>query len=170
MVDQPQKSDKRVVIVGGGFSGTTIAERLWNNAHVTLIDKKDHFEYFIINFRVLIKQHNYDEISIKYEDYRKAHNNVFDFIQGTLTTVNKDDSITLTKADGSTQNIPYDVLIIATGFAYNEPIKSSQLTTDERKAYFDKETQKLEAAKSILVVGSGPAAMELAGEFAVAYP
>ena len=135
MVDQPQKFDKKVVVVGGGFAGTTIAERLWNNAHVTLVDKKDHFEYFITNFRLLIKTNDFDQISVAYEDIRKAHNNVFDFVQGALTTVNTDDTITITKEDGSTQQIPYDILIISTGFSYNDPIKSDHLKAEERRKH-----------------------------------
>ena len=102
MVEQPQKYDKRVLVIGGGFAGMTIAERLWNHAHVTLIDKKDHFEYFVTNIKILVKDNDFGSISIPFEEIRTAHNNAFDFVQGALTIVNKDDTITITKDDGST--------------------------------------------------------------------
>jgi len=63
------------------------------------------------------------------------------------------------------------VLVIATGFAYSEPIKgASSVTTETRRAQLQSHTDKVSSAQSILVVGGGAVAIELMGEFACAFP
>ncbi|CAI5516944.1 unnamed protein product [Closterium sp. Naga37s-1] len=66
-------------------------------------------------------------------------------------------------ADGSA--VPYDVLVICTG---SEPYTTT--TRDDRLKFYAQESEKLKAAKSVVVVGGGPSGVELAGEILTDMP
>lgn len=54
--------------------------------------------------------------------------------QAKLTKVNKDNTITVTLANGTTENIGFDILALCTGASYSAPIKNENaLTLDDRK-------------------------------------
>jgi NADH dehydrogenase FAD-containing subunit len=80
---------------------------------------------------------------VPYSTSREGHGNNFDYIQGELTTVNKDNTITIKAPNGSTKSVPYDYLVIATGFKYSTPYKNdANRQLKDRKtevnSYYDK--------------------------------
>jgi len=106
------------------------------------------------------------------------------FFQYHLKKVNEDNTITV-EAPASTDTpggggigepatkelvIKFDVLVLCTGFTYEEPIKNVKAVTLEARKRSHKEFyEKIEKAKSILLVGGGVVGIELAGELAVKY-
>lgn len=129
------KFNKKVVVVGGSFAGMTIAESLWDYFEVTLVDMKDFFEFNPANLRCAVDDQWIDNICLPYSDIVNGHPGKFNFVQGKLTKVNKENTIELTRADGSLQTLDYDFLVLATGFFYDQPVKDEKsLTIHERKA------------------------------------
>jgi NADH dehydrogenase FAD-containing subunit len=91
---QAVKHNKHIVIVGGSFAGFTVAMALWNNFRVTIIDKKEYFENTTLLPRCMIDENLFTEkLYYSFNESRKRHNNAFDFIQGELTTVNRNNTI-----------------------------------------------------------------------------
>lgn len=58
--------DKKVVIVGASFAGLSVAEKLWDQFDVTIVDKNDYFEYICTNTRSIVEDEHMDEITLSY--------------------------------------------------------------------------------------------------------
>jgi hypothetical protein len=56
----PVKHGKNIVIVGGSLSGYNVAGALYNDHHVTIIDKRDHFDFFVCIPRAYAVKNYYD--------------------------------------------------------------------------------------------------------------
>lgn len=64
----------------------------------------------------------------------------------------------------SGSQLEFDVLIIASGSKWSDPIGSTYKFGDNYKAHFEKEATKIEKAKHILFIGGGFVNSEIAGE------
>lgn len=96
------------------------------------------------------------------------------FKHGRLTNVlAEENAIEIETPDGSTEKVTYDVLVLATGGAYQLPWRADadKLASleDRAKECEDFRQQVLNASK-ILCVGSGPTAVEVAGYTKETYP
>ena len=67
--------DKKVLIVGASFSGMAIAERLWDQFEVTIIDKNDYFEYSCTGSKSLVENEHLDHTTSNYSLLFRAHHN-----------------------------------------------------------------------------------------------
>lgn len=92
-------------------------------------------------------------------------------VHGTLTGADLDArTVTVELPDGSSTEVPYDVLVIATGVAngfWRRPVLQSadDIGDDLRMPH-----EKLSAAKSVMIVGGGAAAVSSAAQIANAWP
>ncbi|XP_014494217.1 apoptosis-inducing factor homolog A-like [Vigna radiata var. radiata] len=149
-------AEKKVVIVGGGVAGATLAKNIQNQANVTLIDPKEYFEIPWASLRGLVEPSFAERIVINHREYFKKG----DLVVSSAVNITETEVFT---ADG--QQIAYDYLVIATGHA--EPIPK---TRTERLDQYKAENAKIKSASSILIVGGGPTGVELAAEIAVDFP
>ena len=98
------KLNKHVVIVGGSYAGFNLAIELYDILNVTIIDKRPFFENTTLLPRCMVDENLYTEkLVFNFDEAQKMHHNKFNFIQGSLTTVNRGNSITITRPDGQTQ-------------------------------------------------------------------
>ncbi|XP_059431137.1 uncharacterized protein LOC132164619 [Corylus avellana] len=151
-----EAASRRLVIIGGGVAGSFLAKSFQFQADVTLIDPKEYFEIPWASMRAMVDPSIAKRSVINHRDY---------FTNGQLvisSAVNVTETEVMT-ADG--QLIPYDFLVIATG--HSEPVPESKT---ERLNQYKAESQKINSASSILIVGGGPTGVELAGEIAFDYP
>ncbi|TYI48691.1 hypothetical protein E1A91_D13G264400v1 [Gossypium mustelinum] len=149
-------SKRRVVVVGGGIAGSILARSIQFNADLTLIDPKEYLEIKWAQLRSKVEPSFAERAVVNYRDF---------FSNGriiTSTAINITENEVLT-ADG--QHIGYDYLVIATGHSDNVPVSKT-----ERLHYYDAENQKIQSARSILIVGGGPSGVELAGEISTDFP
>jgi sulfide dehydrogenase [flavocytochrome c] flavoprotein chain len=112
----PDKKGQRVVVVGAGWSGLTIAKYLKKyNADfdVVLIDKKDQFVSCPISNVWMAGQVNLDFLTHSYID--AARNNNYLFLNATALELDRD-SKTLFTTIGA---IEYDYLVLAPGIDYD---------------------------------------------------
>ncbi|XP_072032901.1 ferroptosis suppressor protein 1-like [Amphiura filiformis] len=150
--------DKHVVIVGGGYAGTAMANDLKEKCKITLIDPKDSFHHTIGGLRALVEDGYSNLIFIPYAPtYGES------FQQGKVVSIDTTaKKVVLETGD----EISYDYLVLATGTTGHFPAKLEFSVTDSSKAietynsYFDK----INAAKDIVIIGGGPVGVELAGE------
>lgn len=170
----------KVVIIGGGFAGLHLAQKL-NKSHysVTLIDKQNHHQFQPLFYQVASSAIEPSNISFPYRKiFQKSKN--FDYILGEVIQINSDKNTIET----SVGEITYNQLIIATGCdtnyfgneklkQYSLPMKTTQeaikirnsiLLNFERYRFYSDEEK--EAALNIVIVGAGPTGVELSGAFA----
>ncbi|CAD6258133.1 unnamed protein product [Miscanthus lutarioriparius] len=146
----------RVVIVGGGIAGALLAKTLQNHADVVLIDPKEYFEIPWANLRAKVDPAAVERTVIPHSDYL-THAKVV-----TAFAVGVDDSVVLTSIGRA---VAYDFLVIATGRTCNRPQKQS-----ERLEMFQHDKERIDGARSVLIVGGGPIGVELAAEIVMKSP
>ena len=163
-------SSKRVVIAGLGDSGVLTAIRLARHADVVGISAKP----------ALVSGQELGWRLSRPDDWARANWIPFDrfrgldrvrTVHGTLTGVDlASRTVFIKRDDGSTQNEPYDALIISTGVTngfWRQPNlqSASEIGADLRSAH-----DHLAAARSVIVVGGGAAAVSSAANLARTWP
>jgi apoptosis-inducing factor 2 len=151
---------KKVVIIGGGFTGAYCAKELQNSFNVTLIDTKNYFEFTPSILRTLVSPKHSNKIQVEHNDYLKKAK----FIKDKVIEVTEDFVRTNSKKH------KFDYLIIASGSTYNSPIKESGLVITTRSKHLREAYDKLVKSKEILIIGGGLVGVELAGEICTYYP
>ena len=171
---------EKIIIIGGGFAGLQLAKKLNNkNKKVIVLDRVNHHMFQPLFYQVACGRIEPSNISFP---FRKIFQNSRN-IQFRLTEV-KDNIPSLNKVITDEAEFSYDKLVIATGcktnFFGNKDLES--------RAFGMKNTQEaisirnhvlltfekliLEKSRSddgnwnIVIVGSGPTGVELAGAFA----
>jgi NADH dehydrogenase FAD-containing subunit len=150
-----------VVVVGGGYGGYKVAKFLDDVADVTLVDKTDAFMHNVAAWRALVEPKWLDEIFLPYS--RLLANGRF--IQDRVVEA---DGRRVTLASG--QVLEPDYLVLATGSAYPFPAKIDEPDTASAKARALAAHEALSAAERVLLIGAGPAGIELAGEIKTSFP
>lgn len=147
---------RKLVVIGGGVAGSTLAKALQFHADVTLIDAKEYFEIPWASLRAMVEPSFAKRSVFNHREY---------LTNGRIVTSS---AVNITETEVSTadgQQIPYDFLVIATGHSHRGPQSRT-----ERLNQYKAENQKIDSAGSILIVGGGPTGVELAGEIAVDFP
>jgi NADH dehydrogenase FAD-containing subunit len=142
---------KRIVIIGGGFTGTYCAKRLGKNFSVTLIDNKEYFEFTPSILKSIVNPENLKKIQICHKDYLKSG----EFILGNVSEINKGYVVVDKK------KVMFDYLVIASGSAYSIPIKDPKIFIPQRGREISGFSEKIREAKSILIIGGGIVGIEL---------
>ncbi len=171
----------KIIIVGGGFAGLKLARKLNNRKgqKVMLIDKVNHHMFQPLFYQVASGRIEPSNISFPFRKiFQRSHNVQFRMTE--VQTVLPDENKIIT-ADGT---FSYDKLVIATGcrtnFFGNEKMenltfgmKNTQEAISIRNhVLLTFEKLIIERSRSddgnwnIVIVGSGPTGVELAGAFA----
>ncbi|KAJ7151223.1 hypothetical protein C8R46DRAFT_1123597 [Mycena filopes] len=174
-----KKNDDRksIVVVGGGSAGVNIAR--------PLSSKLDPAKYKLVlvnprPFRVLLPAtlravvsdvDNLGTTEAALVPYDKVfHDGNGLFVQDSVTGVHQNAGEASGFLElGSGEQLPYDILILATGLSWPDPIAFPN-SVDEVKTYLTKSHEKFAAAESYLLVGGGAIGCELAGELKDIWP
>ena len=81
--------DKTVVIVGGSYAGWGIAQMLWDNFKVIIIDANEYFQMTPGVIRTPVSEDFIDFVLQPFAKAEKAYAGKFTFKQGFLTEVQK---------------------------------------------------------------------------------
>jgi NADH dehydrogenase FAD-containing subunit len=160
-VTETHGSRPSVVIVGGGFGGIHAAKALDEVADVTLVDPSDTFLHNLASWRALVAPEWLDRIFLPY-DRLLAHGR---FVRDRAVDA---DGTGVTLASG--ERLAADYVILATGSSYPFPAKTDEPDVSVARARFLEAHHALRAAGRALVVGAGPAGLELAGEIKASFP
>lgn len=157
-------SGSHVVIVGGGYGGLTLADKMHGKGNYTLIDIRDCMHHNLGSLRAVAEP----GFSIKtFLPYFPKYSSSFK--QGKVVAVDTDKKVV--KLEGEDSEIPYTHLVFATGSSGPFPGKAelSATSSDLIKKYEDY-AQAVVKAKKIIIIGGGAVGVELAAEIGKEYP
>jgi apoptosis-inducing factor 2 len=150
-----------VVVVGGGYGGINAAKALDDIADVTLVDPTEAFVHSVAAWRALVEPEWLDRIFLPYE-HLLANGR---FVRDRAVEV---DGRRVTLASGDV--LEPDYLVLATGSSYPFPAKTEEPDIASARARLRAAHEALLAADRALIVGAGPAGLELAGEIKAFFP
>ena len=171
----------KIVIIGAGFGGISIAKSFKNKpVNVLLIDKHNYHNFQPLMYQIATGGLEPD--SIAYPVRRIFRNQAnFSFRMANVISVNTESNLLHTTIG----DVTYDYLVIATGSTNNyfnfEPVKQKLLTLKSipdalnirsyiyqnlEKALVEQEKRPIEDIINIAIIGGGPAGIELAGALA----
>src|ERR1700748_2457128 len=179
--DQNRSSKPRVVIIGGGFGGLSVAKKLKNSpVDILLLDKHNYHTFQPLLYQVAIGSIEADSVGFPIRRIFTRHKN-FSFNLAEVQKITPETNCITTDIG----TIHYDYLVIATGsntnFFGNEqiehfamPMKNipealnlrSLILQNLEKALVTKTYDEREALMTFVVVGGGPTGVELSGALA----
>ena len=154
-------SKPRVIVVGGGYGGATIAQTLEADFDVTLVEPRDRFVHNVALLRALVEPGFRDKIVFSYDGLlsqgRVVHERAIAVEPGKVTL-------------GSGKTLAADFIVLATGSSYAFPAKVDQDDIDGFFNRLEAARSALERASCPLLLGAGPVGIELAGEITSRWP
>ncbi len=177
----PKLSCPRIVIIGGGFGGLSLAQKLnKKEVQVVLIDKNNYHTFQPLLYQVSTGGLEPDSIAYPIRKVLKDYKD-FHFRLAEVKKINpKEKSIVTTIGD-----LSYDYLVIATGsetnFFGNKEIEENAMTMKSipqsldlrsliienfEQALLTDEMHERDALMNFVIVGGGPTGVELAGALA----
>ena len=151
----------RVVVVGGGYGGVTVAKALDDVADVVLVEPKDAFHHNVAALRALVSPDWPARMFLPYDRL---------LARGTVVR----DRAVRVAPDGvllaSGTRLTADYIVLATGSSYSFPAKADRLSTVESLSRYEAARSSLGAASRVLLLGAGAVGIELAGEIESAFP
>ncbi|KAF8189787.1 FAD/NAD(P)-binding domain-containing protein [Mycena galopus ATCC 62051] len=160
-----------VVVVGGGSAGVNIARPLSSKLDAT------KYKLILINprpFRVLLPATlrmvvsdldnlgTTDAALVPFDKIFHGENGTF--VQDSVSSI-QEKALTL----GSGQQVPYDILILASGLSWSDPIAFPD-SVEGMNTYLTRSHERFAGAGSYLLVGGGAVGCELAGELKDIWP
>jgi NADH dehydrogenase FAD-containing subunit len=165
VIEEPMSQDingrPSVVVLGGGYGGINTAKALDDVADVTLVDPKDAFVHNVAAWRALVEPEWLERIFLPY-DHLLADGR---FVRDRASEV---DGRRVTLASGV--RLEPDYLVLATGSSYPFPAKVDEPDTQTARAHLREAHEVLLGAERVLLIGAGPAGLELAGEIKAFFP
>ncbi len=177
----PDPEYKRIVIVGGGFGGLTLAQKLIDTRYqVVLIDKNNYFQFQPLFYQVAMAGLEPSSIVFPFRKvFQKANNVLFRVAEMSEVLILENKIVT------DKGILKFDYLVIAVGadtnffgnahlLDYVIPMKSvaeslylrNAILDDYEKALLTTDDVEREALMDIVVVGGGPTGVEVAGALA----
>ncbi|KAI8637350.1 hypothetical protein BD408DRAFT_424716 [Parasitella parasitica] len=147
-----------VVIIGGGFTGFTVASVLdqMPRFYVTLIDTKDSFEYTPGIVKKIINPEQTSSLRVRHDAYVKNGRVIIGYAEDLA---NGGKSVTVNR-----EKITFDYLVVATGSAYSSQLKSTDTSSLYRMSGLEESYLELLKARKVLIIGGGLVGCELASE------
>ena len=169
---------KNIVVLGASYGGVSTAHYLLRHA-VTQLPDKASYQVILVSAssqatcrpacpRALISDDMFPQeklfvnIPKIFEQYPKDS---FRFIHGTATELDHTNrSVSVSSAIGDTEKIDFHAIVIATGASTSSPLLGLNQDSEFLRTSWTAFRKALPAAKSIVIVGGGPAGIETAGE------
>ena len=150
-----------VVVIGGGYGGFKVAKALDDVADVTLVDPTDAFMHNVAAWRALVEPSWLERIFMPYDRLLARGT----FIRDRAVEV---DGTRVKLASGG--ELTADHVILATGSSYPFPAKVNESDSAAAQALIREAHEALRGTERVLIVGAGPAGLELAGEVKAFFP
>ncbi|MFI2742503.1 NAD(P)/FAD-dependent oxidoreductase [Zhouia sp. PK063] len=177
----PQSSFPRIVVIGGGFAGLTLAKNLANKeAQIVLLDKHNYHTFQPLLYQVSTGGLEPDSIAYPLRKILKAHKHSY-FRLADVSYIDTDEKI----IHSDIGELTYDYLVIATGsttnFFGNKNMEEnsmvmktipqalnlrSLLLENFEDALLTPDLNERDALMNFVIVGGGPTGVELAGALA----
>lgn len=155
---------KKVIIVGGGYAGTTVAKGLDNHFQVTLVTPLDFLQHKYSFLRAAVVP-GWEQVACVPLNNLLTNGKI---IQAKVVSVSEG-SVTL--ENGNVLQADY-IILAHGGGATNLPSNVPKGIVDMnsfRRVLTEKQKQ-IQNSNNIVIVGGGPVGLELAGEIRAAHP
>ncbi|OKL59608.1 hypothetical protein UA08_05213 [Talaromyces atroroseus] len=176
---------KTIVILGGSFSGVSIAHRILkqsaktgSSVKIVLVSPNTHVYWSVATPRALIpgqfaNDKLFQSITEGFKQYSSKH---FEFVRGTAQSLDPAArKVGVSTSSGAQKTVEYDFLILATGSRNKDndggaivPFKGLE-STEATKAALQNIQAVVDKSKTIVISGAGPTGVETAGELAYEY-
>lgn len=177
----PDTNRKRIVIIGGGFGGLKLIDKLrHSNFQIVLLDRNNYHQFQPLLYQVATAGLNAGSIAFPFrKDFRRYPD--FHFRMTEVTRILSEDSAVETTVG----RITYDYLVIAAGTTTNYfgmqniqahalPMKSvveamtlrTRLLSNFEAALTESDPDKRRQLLNIVIVGGGATGVEIAGALA----
>ena len=180
-INIPDTDQKRVVIIGAGFAGLTLARKLSkSNFQVVLLDKNNYHQFQPLFYQVAMAGLEPSSIAFPLRKIFQKKKNVFIRITKVERVDTKNNLV-----ETALGTLKFDYLIIAIGATTNFfgnkaiedkviPMKSvsealylrNRMLDDYEKALTTSDFEKRQGLIDIVIVGGGPTGVEVAGALA----
>jgi NADH:ubiquinone reductase (H+-translocating) len=177
----PDPGYKRIVIVGGGFGGLTLAQKLANSPYqVILLDKNNYHQFQPLFYQVAMAGLEPSSIVFPFRKVFQKADNVLFRVAEMMEVFPAEKYIETDKG-----RLKYDFLVVGVGadtnFFGNQrisdnviPMKSvsealylrNSILEDYEKALLTNDAAEQEALMDVVIVGGGPTGVEIAGSLA----
>lgn len=177
----PNSQHPRVVIIGGGFGGISVARKLLNKqVQVVLIDKRNFHTFQPLLYQVSTSGLEPDSIAFPLRKFLNKSNNGY-FRMAEVEKINAEDQTIHTNIG----SLSYDYLVIATGsktnFFGNENIENyavwmktipqalnlrSLIFENLEQASITEDQSQRKCLLTFVIAGAGPTGVELSGAIA----
>ncbi|MCF6171321.1 MAG: NAD(P)/FAD-dependent oxidoreductase [Bacteroidales bacterium] len=177
----PDTTLPRIVVVGGGFAGLSFVKQLKNMpVQLLLIDKGNHHQFLPLLYQVATSGIEPDSIVFPFRKLLRNYDNLL-YRMAEVTRINSGEK----QVETNIGRVGYDFLVLATGsttnFFGNENIAKyglglksvpdaldirSHLLQNLEKAAISCNHAEKESLSSVVIVGGGPAGVEMAGALA----
>lgn len=168
-----------IVILGAGWTGLPLAHKLLKYTaaktplKVILVTPNTHFFWNVAATRGVIPgQFSEEQLFLAIEPgFSKYAAEAFEFVLGKAEGISASaNTVSVKLNDGALREIAYDHLVIATGSHVASGVPMKPIGTHEETITAWRALQeKVGKAKDIVVAGSGPTGVEVAGELAGRY-
>lgn len=150
-----------VIVAGGGYGGTAVANRLDDVADVTLVEPRDTFVHNVATLRAVTDPSWADQIFIPYDGVLSRGRVLRDQVAGFSAS-----GVSL--ASGS--SLTADFVVLATGSSHRYPAKIDVLDAAAGRSRLHATHRELVRSGRVLLLGAGPVGLEFAGEIKAAFP
>jgi NADH dehydrogenase len=181
MINIPATEKKRVVIVGCGFGGLTLAKKLRGSPYqVVIIDKHNYHQFQPLFYQIASAGLDADSITFPIRKVFQKYNDFY-IRKAEVQEINVSDNQLIT----SIGNLNYDYLVLAHGATnsffgsdnmqkYSKGMKSIAEALDLRNTIlmnFENAVATMDVAEqerllNIVIIGGGPSGVEIAGALA----
>ncbi|PSR90806.1 putative FAD binding protein [Coniella lustricola] len=169
---------KTIVILGASFAGIPVAHYLLTHTpdvKVILVSPNTDILWAAATVRGVVPGAGFED-KLFYPiapGFAKYPADRFEFVIGKATGLDSASKTVTSSNDNETQThrqIPYDILVIATGSSARDHMPWKTLSsTQETKDAFNNLRKEIQAAETIVVAGAGVTGAEVAGELAHAF-
>jgi NADH dehydrogenase FAD-containing subunit len=169
-----------IVVLGASYAGSSVAHIFLKHVYPDLPQTGAKYHLYLVNPSTTLYHRSaspraaasldltkniklFSDLPSGFEQY---DSNIFTFLRGAATAMNTTArTVNVSRTGGGEAVIQYHALILATGTSTYAPILSTNQTSleDLQRTILDMNS-KVKAAKSIVISGGGPSAVELAGE------
>ncbi|KAJ5112939.1 hypothetical protein N7456_001473 [Penicillium angulare] len=172
---RPGEKPKNIVVIGASFAGYQAARCLANSLpsgyRVVVIEKNTHFQLTWVLPRFCVVDGHDNKAFIPYGSYIKGPPGSSQWINEAVESVQPTQNGQPGRVQlASGKEIEYEYLVLATGSSATLPSRVCEESKIEGMKAIAAQREKITQGKHIVVIGGGPAGIELAADAKTQFP
>ena len=158
---------KRVVVIGGGYSGMAVASLLDGDFRVTVIEPRAKLVHKIGGVRACVRSEWAEPILVPQKKVMMS-GRILNFPVQSIDTQAK--KVFYKNGNNTVMEVPFDYLVIASGGHSLSPAEPPASADMKLHDHYVNVAVRIAASRKIVIIGGGPVGVELAGEIMAKHP